>query len=81
MPVKQQYPVVRIDFDDHALCMGNEPEVIPCSVIGVLIGENKSFYKVVCWFSNRSPLSDQNDGYAIKKHKGLKLTRIGSVRF
>lgn len=78
---KQQYPVVRIDFDDHALCMGTDAEVIPCTVVGVLVGENESYYKIACWLSHRTPYSDQNDAYAIKKHKGVKLTRVGFVRF
>lgn len=70
-------PVVEIKFLDHALCSGVDQTPLPITVYGLLVKETKHAYQIACWLTNHAVNSDQNEGFAIVKHNGIKLRIIG----
>lgn len=75
---KKQFPqlwLVRIDFDDHCQGSGNL-DVIKCTAYGLLYLETKEYYCICNWVCDGALNGDDSEGLAIRKHPGIKLTKI-----
>lgn len=73
---KKQFHLVRVDFDDHSHMVGGHSEVVKCTVWGILYKETKEAYYVSNWMSDGEVCGMNSDTYCIRKHKGIKLTKI-----
>lgn len=71
--------VVRVEFDDHASGPGSEPGVIHITVFGLLISETDKVLIVCPWIADGDPTSHNSECYSIRKHKGVKVTRIKRI--
>lgn len=76
---KPTLPVVEIRFLDHAQCMGEDVTPIPITVYGLLIKETEDAYHVASWLTGNVLNGDQNEGFAIVKHKGIKLRVLAKI--
>lgn len=73
---KKKCPIVRVYFTDHCQATGGEAELAKCQVFGVLIKETPEAYYVASWVAD-GVVDNNTDSYAILKHKGIKLERLG----
>lgn len=76
---KRSLPIVEISFLDHSESPADQIGSLPIRVYGVLVKETAKEYHVVSWVTDGAVNSDQSDGYAIVKHKGVKKRILGRV--
>lgn len=67
--------IVRLDFYDHSRGNGENLGLIPCSLIGILIGENEKSYFVCSWIAG-SEIDSNADCYSVHKKTLIKFTEL-----
>jgi len=73
---KKRMPIVEITFDDHCMYSRGAGDVVKCRVFGVLFHQTKTTYHVAAWIAG-DELDDNADTYAIRRHPGVKVRRLG----
>lgn len=71
----QNKPLVEIQFLDHCHVVGGIQKPIPCTVYGLLVGEDEDAYYVCSWIAG-DELDDNADTYAILKKAVKKFKKI-----
>lgn len=69
-------PLVRVEFDDHSECTGENPDLIECVVFGVLTKETKKAYYVCSWIASGELEGPNNITYCILKSAVTKFSVI-----
>jgi hypothetical protein len=71
----KSYKIVEIEFHDHVVLKGNDLEKLTCMVWGVLIREDKHYYYIMHWATNKDPFNEDTEVYGIAKTTLLRPIR------
>lgn len=74
-----KYPLVHLQFLDHAAHTGDQCGHCECDVVGFLYAESSTHYFLTCWITEKNPESEHSDGYSIMKSAVLEKNVIAEV--